>query len=138
VIGDPHNGMASTFFGWFGQQAYPTGDIMIDIYPCQKCLATSNSRIMGGDMVTMLQKMETDKYVIYISNVLEYIPHIKEAIKEVDRVAGSRYNTFIYHVQSNCVTAYLYPGFLMGHSNSTNIISKAPPYDDKIKYSVID
>lgn len=134
VIGDPHNGIGSSFYGLFEKPAYSAGDIMIDIIPCDKCRADPTTRVMGGDVVTELAKLRGNRHVIYVSCVLEYIPHIGKAIHEIRRVAGSSDNIFISHVQSSCLTVALYPGFLTNHESATNVIYSAPPYSDTIKY----
>ncbi len=137
VIGDPHNGIGSGLYNLANYHPYKCNDIMIDYLPCKKCKSNKTCKVMDGDIVQMLQKLEDDKYVIFASGVLEYVPHIKESIKEINRVAGSSDNIFIFHVQPYSLIAYLYPGFLLGHENAKNIISNAPPYSDHIIFKKI-
>lgn len=95
VIGDPDKGLACS---WLGPQ-YGTGDVCIDLKP-------KTAGVIAADMNEYLAKLPSDSHVIYISGVLEYVPDIKTAIREIKRVSGG--NLYITRVQWFSPVAYVY------------------------------
>lgn len=135
VVGDPHNGFGSMFFNTLLGQSYDVKDILIDINPCEYCLA--NYKVLNGDLCEQLKTLESDKYVIYISFVLEYILNLEETISEIYRVCGSNANIFVNYIDENSLISRYYPSFLFNHNPSTNIITEAPPNSTHIKFKKI-
>lgn len=121
VIGDPHNGRASNFYG----PQYMPGDVTIDLAGCEHNICNSIKR----DACSVLQEMASNSCVIYVSCTLEYIPHVQETMREIRRVSGNDY--VITHVHPCTLTAWCYS------RNSTrvfNVIFKTIP--DLIYYDV--
>lgn len=101
VVGCPHNGTDSKLHG----PAYGSGNFMIDISGCSKNICQD---VMERDIVDSLKVFEDDSCVIFISCVLEYVTNIKEAIKEIKRVAGSLDNIFVVTVGTSSWASYYY------------------------------
>jgi hypothetical protein len=83
VIGDPSAG----FWNKNIKQAYGCGDICIDLLGCNCPIQ------IKGDILNELKKMNTNRYIIYESCVLEYIDekYIPEIKREIERVSGGHY-----------------------------------------------
>ena len=98
---------------------YPCGDLCVDLAGCSRC----------GEPPIDARKIpaKDDSAVVFISCTLEYIPEIREAWKEILRVAGSVDNIFVVAVQNWTLTASAYP-------NSQWIIEAAPPFSYDLKF----
>ena len=81
VIGNPYSGFINKNIF----KCYDCGDICLDLNGCGDC-----PNQIKGDLLEELKKMESNKYVIFESCVLEYIDDIflSEINKELNRVSG--------------------------------------------------
>lgn len=81
VIGNPYSGFINKNI----YQCYDCGDICLDLNGCGDC-----PKQIKGDLLEELKKMESKKYVIFESCVLEYINDnsLSEIKIELDRVSG--------------------------------------------------
>lgn len=81
VIGNPDAGFINKNI----YKCYDCGDICLDLNGCNNC-----PRQIKGDLLKEIKKLESNKYIIFESCVLEYIDkiHIPEITKELNRVSG--------------------------------------------------
>lgn len=81
VIGNPDSGFINKNI----YKCYDCGDICLDLNGCGDC---PNQII--GDLLEEIKKLESNKYVIFESCVLEYIDdiYLSEIKKELNRVTG--------------------------------------------------
>jgi len=124
VYGDPYNGTGSKIYNTF-MKIYGCGDECVDLTGCPKCMNGKKQ-----DILYHLKQKPDNSSVIFISCVLEYIPHIEEVIPEILRVAGSWDNVFVVTVNKNAFSAYLYKN---KQDVSRNIVF-APPQYKEISY----
>ena len=84
IIGSPTSG----FWNKHIESSYGCGDICIDLKGCGNC----NNQIVG-DLLTNLKNIQSNKYVIFESCVLEYIDDnlLPETIDEIMRVSNGNY-----------------------------------------------
>ncbi|SFF11197.1 hypothetical protein SAMN02745121_06999 [Nannocystis exedens] len=101
VIGDPDAGMHTRLM-----RAYGCGDLCIDMNGCPKCPITVVADITKGQIADVAD----DSAVVFVSCVLEYVPDLSAALREISRMAGSPDNVFVVTVQPWTLTARLYPG----------------------------
>jgi hypothetical protein len=121
VIGDPDNGFSNKYFG----SDYGCGDLCVDLIGCN-CPNQIKSKIE-----TILPKLQTDSYVIYISCVLEYVDNnvIDGIITELKRVGGK--DVFIVTVDPYSLTSIFYFGSLFtGESGAKRRIFTSYPFED--------
>jgi hypothetical protein len=127
VIGDPYNGIASIITGI----DYECGDLCIDLTGCMKC-----KNALQGKLEDLIKQIDINKYVVYISCVLEYLedlPLIISYLKDMDPN-----NLFIVTVEWYCIMSRFYPYFLTQEEPAKYIIYKAPPYYEKIIYNKLN
>lgn len=137
VIGSPFTGASNRYV-----QTYECGDICLDIEGC-KCKNSIKADIM------YLKTMSKNTYVIFESEVLEYVDDIKKAIWHMKRVSGgdifSCHSIARNHYFSWIIGKYnyIYPylskytySMLTGEGNAKYIIWDSPPYKD-FNYSFI-
>ena len=95
VIGNPYSGFINKNI----YQCYDCGDICLDLNGCGDC-----PKQIKGDLLEELKKMESKKYVIFESCVLEYINDnfLSEIKIELDRVSGGD----LYQVRNS---PYIFP-----------------------------
>lgn len=95
VIGNPYSG----FINKNVYQCYDCGDICLDLNGCGNC-----PKQIKGDLLEELKKMDSNKYVIFESCVLEYINdnYLSEINKELNRVSGGN----LYQVRNS---PYIFP-----------------------------
>ena len=89
VIGAPDRGPTA---------GYPCGDITVDLGPSQ-CPRTIQVDISAGI------PLQSDSSVVFVSCTLEYVPDLKAALGEIQRIAGSMDNVFIIRVEPWTLTA---------------------------------
>jgi len=120
VVGDPYNGIASITTG----RDYGCGDLCIDITGCPKC--DCSLKIKLEDFV---DTYKLDKYVIYISCVLEYVDDIDKILLYLNNINEN--DLYVVAVEQYAIFAYMYPYFITGEKSPKRII-----YIDnnKIKY----
>ena len=83
VIGSPKNGGFNSVVG----ASYGCGDVCIDLVGCNGC-----EKSIKGDLLEILKKTPSDKYVIFESCVLEEIDYdINEVIGHIKRISGNNY-----------------------------------------------
>lgn len=126
VVGDPHNGLASIATG----SDYGCGDVCVDLTGCSRCQNTFKGRL--EDAVT---EFKLDKYVIYISCVLEYVDDIDFIAAHLRSVPPE--NLFVVTVEWYSLMAWFYPHFLTNEQPCKNIVYRAPPYSKTIWYRKI-
>lgn len=119
VIGDPYNGLASILTG----PDYSCGDLNIDLTGCPKC---DNS--LKNKLEDVIDTINLDDYVIYISCVLEYVDDIDKIINKINSVDPK--DLFIVNVEWFSLSAYFYPYFLTNEKPPKNILYSTNP----IKY----
>ena len=95
VIGNPYSG----FINKNVYQCYDCGDICLDLNGCGNC-----PKQIKGDLLEELKKMDSNKYVIFESCVLEYTNdnYLSEINKELNRVSGGN----LYQVRNS---PYIFP-----------------------------
>lgn len=80
VIGNPYSGFINKNIF----KCYDCGDICLDLNGCGDC-----PKQIKGDLLEEIKKLETNKYVIFESCVLEYInKNIPEINQQLNRVSG--------------------------------------------------
>lgn len=123
VIGDPHNGMTSTYSG----NDYSCGDICLDITGCPKC---EHSLKLPLENFT-----DFKSYIVFISCTLEYVNDLPLIVKNLGQMNYK--NLFVVHIEPYSLTNWLYPNFITGEPPNKYIIKKAPPFSDRIEYKKI-
>lgn len=90
VIGNPSSGFINKNI----YKCYDCGDICLDLNGCGDC-----PKQIKGDLLEELKKMDSNKYVIFESCVLEYIDNnsLSEINKELNRVSGGN----LYQVRNS-------------------------------------
>lgn len=122
VIGDPDNGFVNKYFG----RDYGCGTICIDITGCPKC-----KNKWKGKVENILPKLETNRYVVYVSCVLEYMDktHIDDTIKHLKRVSGG--DLYLVSVDPYSFTSMFYVGRMFtGEPSAKRIITSEYPFTD--------
>ena len=99
VVGAPDAGLHTRLL-----PAYGCGDVCVDLNGCPGC-----PRSEAVDLTTGRTSVPDDSAVVYVSCVLEYVPDFPAALREVERMAGSRENLFNVVVQPWTLTGSLYP-----------------------------
>jgi hypothetical protein len=107
---------------------YGHGDETVDLTGCPKC-----PNGIKQDIYDHLKSKPDNSCVVFISCVLEYIPHIDNVIYEILRVAGCWENVYVVTVNKNTLSAYFYKD---KNDVSKNIVF-APPKYNKITYEKI-
>jgi hypothetical protein len=81
VIGNPDSGFINKNI----YKCYGCGDICLDINGCDDC-----PKQIKGDLLEEIKKMESNKYVVFESCVLEYIDikEIYDIEKQLNRISG--------------------------------------------------
>lgn len=123
VIGDPHNGVTSTFTG----ADYDCGDICLDITGAPKCKNTLKMRLEDFN--------DFGNYIVFISCTLEYVDDLPLIIRRLKNMNIE--NIFVVHIEPYSTTKWLYPNFLTGENKPKYTIHNAPPYHHEIIYSII-
>lgn len=90
VIGNPSSGFINKNI----YKCYDCGDICLDLNGCGDC-----PKQIKGDLLEELKKMDSNKYVIFESCVLEYIDNnsLSKINKELNRVSGGN----LYQVRNS-------------------------------------
>lgn len=99
VVGDPDAGLHTRIV-----RAYGCGDVCVDLNGCPACPTA-----IAADITKPLPFAD-NSVVVFVSCVLEYVPKMEAAYRELLRVAGDVTNLFVVTVQPWTVTATLYPG----------------------------
>lgn len=110
VVGDPDTGFVTRFFG----RDYGCGDVCTDITGCPSC-----PNGIRGPLETVLPRLPSSSYVVYVSCTLEYVTDLPRCIRELERVAVSG-GIFVVRVEQPHSTFTLYPG-------AKWILDSAPP-----------
>lgn len=129
VYGDPYNGTGSKIYNTF-MKTYGCGDECIDLTGCPKCINGKKQ-----DILEHLKSKPDNSCVVFISCVLEYIPHIDKVIPEILRVAGTWDNVYVVTVNKNTFSAYMYKN---KHDISRNIVFAPPEYKNISYIKLID
>lgn len=81
VIGNPTAGFVNRNI----YKSYDCGDVCLDLNGCDNC-----PNQIKGDLLEEIKKLESDKYVVFESCVLEYIPEydLHEVRTELYRISG--------------------------------------------------
>ena len=101
VVGDPDAGAHTRLV-----RAYKCGDLCIDLQGCPRCQVMQAADLTAGPVPGVAD----DSAVVFVSCVLEYVSDPEAALRELQRMAGSRENLFIVFVEPWSLTAALYPG----------------------------
>lgn len=101
VVGDPDAGAHTRLV-----RAYGCGDLCLDLQGCPMCRAMQAVDLTAGP----IPGVADDSVVVFVSCVLEYVSDPEAALRELQRMAGSRDNLFIVFVEPWTLTAALYPG----------------------------
>lgn len=99
VIGAPSAGAVNCTLG----PDYDCGDLCIDIEGCPGCATAAT-----GPAELVLEGMDTDSAVVFISCTLEYVDDADRVWREAHRVAGG--DVYIVTVEPWTLTAWFYPG----------------------------
>jgi hypothetical protein len=111
VVGDPDAGLHTRMV-----RAYGCGDLTIDLRGAPACPRQIAADLTRGPIAAV----PDNSAVVYVSAVLEYIPDVAAAWREIGRMAGSVENLFVVTVEPWSGTATLYPG-------ASWMIDVAPP-----------
>lgn len=122
VIGDPDSHVTR------GEVGY--GDLCVDLTGCPLAPlgVKADITVPGSIRKRDGTPVADDSAVVVIFCVLEYVPDIDAAWREVMRVAGNFSNVFVVYVDPMCLTAYFYPG-------AKHVIRAAPPTAPTLEYS---
>ena len=101
VVGDPDAGAHTRL-----ARAYGCGDLCVDLRGCPRCQVMQAADLTAGRVAGVAD----DSAVVFVSCVLEYVSDPEAALRELQRMAGSRDNLFIVFVEPWSLTAALYPG----------------------------
>ena len=101
VVGDPDAGAHTRLV-----RAYGCGDLCLDLEGCPMCQVMQAADLTAGPVPGVAD----DSAVVFVSCVLEYVSDPEAALRELQRMAGSRENLFIVFVEPWTLTAALYPG----------------------------
>jgi len=101
VVGDPDAGAHTRLM-----RAYGCGDLCLDLEGCPMCQVMQAADLTAGPVPGVAD----DSAVVFVSCVLEYVSDPEAALRELQRMAGSRENLFIVFVEPWTLTASLYPG----------------------------
>jgi hypothetical protein len=101
VVGDPDAGAHTRL-----ARAYDCGDLCVDLRGCPRCQVMQAADLTAGPVPGVAD----DSAVVFVSCVLEYVSDPEAALRELQRMAGSRENLFIVFVEPWSLTAALYPG----------------------------
>ena len=101
VVGDPDAGAHTRLV-----RAYGCGDLCLDLQGCPMCRVMQAVDLTAGP----IPGVADDSVVVFVSCVLEYVSDPEAALRELQRMAGSRDNLFIVFVEPWSLTAALYPG----------------------------
>ena len=123
VIGDPYNGIASKSTG----SDYNCGDLCIDLTGCPKCKNSIKTKLEN-----IINKINLNEYIVYISCVLEYVDNIDLIIENLNKM--NEKDLFIVNVEPYSLSAYLYPYFITKERPPRNIIYSKN--NNNIKYFV--
>jgi len=115
VVGDPDGGPTNP------GQLY--GDLCVDLTGCPVAPRGVRADISKANAIPM----PDDSAVVAVFCVLELVPDIDAAWKEIMRVAGSPKNVFVVAMQPSSFSAWLYHGVHW-------IVSDAPPTADALAY----
>ncbi len=115
VVGDPDAGLVTRHIG----RDYGCGVECTDLIGCGSC-----ERSLEGDLVEVLENFNDNARVIFVSCVLEYVPSLEDAERELGRVSGG--DLFVAHVGAWSPAAWVYPG-------ARRRIHKAPPHSARIE-----
>ena len=92
VIGNPRGGWLNSLFPGYG-----CGDVCLDINGCE-CPHDDEVTHIKADLLTSLQRMQSNSMVSFESEVLEYVDDIEDVLNELKRVTGSSNNMFAVHL----------------------------------------
>jgi len=101
VVGDPDAGAHTRLV-----RAYGCGDLCLDLQGCPLCRVMQAADLTTGPVPGVAD----DSAVVFVSCVLEYVSDPEAALRELQRMAGSRDNLFIVFVEPWTITASIYPG----------------------------
>ena len=128
VIGDPYSGsyLNRTYNYPIYGIPYGYGDLCIDLSGCPENPGSS----FKGKLEDIIGNLNTNEFVIYISQTLEYIDSniLEYTLKHLIRVSGK--DLFIVHMNYDNDT-YV---DRHGKFKSNNVFTKVPPYDNIIEY----
>lgn len=130
VVGDPDNGTPwLPFTNKITGYAYGFGDICTDLTGCPN--APEGCIKLKGDLYETTKDLESNKYVVFISATLEYIPYqiLNKTIENLIRISGGD----IVNVQANNNNSWYldHHGIISKH----NTIHKSPPLYNCFEYS---
>lgn len=130
VIGDPENGSSynrHVIYRLFGVP-YGYGDLCIDLSGCPK---NNISKSIKGKVENILPYLLDNSYVIFTSQLIEYVDHdkIDNVINDLIRVSNG--DLFIVNMKYKGDTYLDNSGIFV----PKNYIIKAPPEFDYIEYS---
>lgn len=100
VVGDPDTGLHTRL-----ARAYGCGDVCVDLTGCPGCPRGVAADLTRGPTPGIPE----DSAVVFVSEVLEYIPDVQRAWAEIMRMAGRRANVFLVAIEPWTVTGALYP-----------------------------
>lgn len=98
VLGAPNNGVINYFLSDYG-----CGDLCMDLQGCPECPTA-----LEGRAEDLLQQLEDDSVVAFVSCVLEYVDDPVLVTSELRRVAGP--DLFVVRVEPGSLTSTVYPG----------------------------
>jgi len=101
VVGDPGGGMTHFDYGY--------GDECVDLTGCPGA-AAAGARGHRVNLSTGKISLPSDSHVVFVCYVLECVPDIEHAYRELMRVAGSRENLFVLSLRPSELATYVYPG----------------------------
>lgn len=101
VVGAPRGGAHTRLI-----EAYGCGDVCVDLVGCGSCPTS-----IQVDLATQrVGPVADDSAVVFVSCVLEYVPDVQSAWREILRMAGDPSRIVLVNVQPWSFTAALYPG----------------------------
>lgn len=115
VVGDVRGGVTHRGYGY--------GDLCVDLTGCPDASVGVRADVSKPKAIPL----GNDSAVVFVSCVLEFVPNIDAAWREILRVAGSPFNTFVVHLEKFSVAAYAYPGVKW-------IVEQAPPESAALRY----
>ena len=122
VIGDPHNGIASKSTGC----DYGCGDLCLDLTGCPNC-----PKSIKGRLEDVIEDINLNEYVVYISCVLEYVDDLELINRHLDKMDQN--DLFVVNVEWYSLMAYFYPYFLTGERPPSFIYGFFSYFENPIK-----
>ena len=123
VIGDPYNGIASKTTGC----DYGCGDLCLDLTGCPNCPKSIKGRLEDN-----IKELELEKYVVYISCVLEYVDDLPLIMDYLDKM--NQDDLFVVNVEWYSFMAWFYPYYLTNERPPGNIHGPIGYFKNPIKF----